>query len=421
MSNGDVLSALFTLAVRGDRVHHHSPPCTTDHSSHQYMITLTKMEWTGESKEHASCANALLVNVMTCTQQYSGNNDSNNNNNNNGHLFLDFLTAMDRLVGAAKESRNGNMKMSLMELTEALKECECNELFFESKLLQLDFQDLEMLYVAFFACEKKRKGSRTLSSFSFRTNKCSVGDASYINDGYEVELKYLEQNTRGSRGGKKKGATTCEDSDTCLLVLRKAYRLKSELSKAQLDDDLLKCLKTILEKHIKVGNLYACALMMSEYEERYVEDLITGCLGDEDKFMVHKVCLEIVNNIWNKGPIPDISECLKCTRLCTLATRLVPNGVRAYAMLCTIYKLIHETKRAYQCATNFLQNVDGTNEEMMVMLVMCQVDEGKAQSVLTRLKNMEANGIRMTRNMVAVRGVLLLLEGNVDQGVSISI
>ena len=321
----------------------------------------------------------------------------------------DKNNTMDVLVKAATEAREGNIKKSVVELNDGLKECKGNEDLFLSKLIELDFQDLEMLYVAFCGSEKKRKGSK-LGSFK---KKSSVGDASFTNEGFEVEFK-SDQNSWG-RGKKKSQGNINEESDICLSCLRKAYNLQREIKMADLKEDIF---KLVLETHIKVENYYPCVLLLAESQHKYTDKKILS-LNNQQKYAMFDICMSIVTNILKDGSMPDVSEGNQCINYCILAIKLLPSIMKPHSILCNIYKMRNETKRACQIATSFLQEVDPKNDYIMLLLVLCQVDEGKTQSVLKRLNNMEQNGLQLTKNMVATRGLLLIISGYIEQGVKI--
>lgn len=320
---------------------------------------------------------------------------------------IDHKTAMRALVDAATEARDGNIKKSSFALSQGLKECGGSDDLFLSKLTELDFQDLEMLYVVFCGPDKKRKGSSKIGSFK---KKSSVGDSSFTNEGFETEFKTDQQNSWGRK--RKSPVNLSDESENSMYCLCKAYRLNREF-KATKSSEVLRIL---LEIHTKVANYHPCVQLLTACQANVAEEYVSE-LKDEEKNILCELSVSIVMDILKDGHIPDTREGNECIKYCLFAIKLFPNIMKPHSILCYIHKIRDETNQALRIATTFLQEVDPKDDHMMLILVLCQVDENKTESVLKRLNAMEQNGLCLSTNIVVARGFMLILINQTKNGV----
>ncbi|XP_066926748.1 tetratricopeptide repeat protein 34-like [Clytia hemisphaerica] len=284
------------------------------------------------------------------------------------------------LMNAIAECKNKNIKKASVEFNESYSATYSNDDLFTSKLLELSFQDLEILYQSLCADMKNRRSSKQHEKKGSFKKKSSVSDSSFANAAYEGEMR-SSSSSSSSLGRKRSQISLNEESILGKACLRKAYLLYRDLQKPEYQNTQSEAFLNIAQIHLKVENFHSCAILCVEFLEKFTVERFLCQLDDVQIGKIADICLFIAAK--ESGGV-DIDAKIQYSKM---AARLQPNNPDPVLSLCNLYRYNNETEKAFATCKVYLDEVDANCESMIVTQMICLTDSSKHALVISHLED----------------------------------
>lgn len=318
------------------------------------------------------------------------------------------------LLNAVSEAKNKNIKKANVEFNQSFLETKEKEELFLSKVLELEYQDLEALFLCICGSEKNRRSSKQQEKRG-SLKKSSVGDLSFSNSAYENELKLNLQN--GSLGRKRSQVSLNEESIQGKNCLRKAYYLRREIMKVDFEEDSI---RTMISIHLKAENYYPCVVLLTDILSKPFFEPILISLDDSEKFKMGQICVFVVTNVIQNKSSLSSTDFKTANEHAQLACKLMPNEEKPFELLCKIYRKANETSKALAIAKTFLEEVNKSAEEIIIQKVFCLIDNGDCINALHLIEStLSECEIRNLKEFTILKGFLSFLSEDTAKGMDI--
>jgi len=339
--------------------------------------------------------------------------NSSLNSDNASESERETTATMLVLMNAIAECRNKNTKKAVVEFNESYSATHDNDDLFTSKLLELSYGDLELLYQTLcYGDGKHRRSSKQYEkkSGSFK-KKTSVGDISFANAGFEAEMR-PSSSSSSSLGSKRSQVSLTEDSLQGKTCLRKAYLLLRDIQRTDEPNTQNEAFLNIGNIHLKVENFYTCAVLCVEYKEKFTVEHFLCTLDDVQRKRIADICLLIASK---KPPSIDIEPRIEYSKM---AVKLQPNIVQPVACLCNLYRVNNETEKAFATAKIFLDEINSEDEDILTLQIICLTDTSKLPLAIEHLQDFLQRNPNYEQ-LTIMLSVLYILSSECEKGIDI--
>lgn len=318
------------------------------------------------------------------------------------------------LMNAVAEAKNKNYKKCAVEFNQSLVEAESAEHLLLSKLLELELQDLEILYQALCSGERSRRSSKQQEKKGSFKKKLSVDDGGFSNGAYEGELRSSTSST--SIGRKRSQTSLSGENIPGKSCLRKAYSLAHDMLKSETQNEAF---TNIVNIHLKAENYYSCTVYCIEFKEKPIVEKFLCTLDDSQTYKISQVCLFIASKDTRPDNIGHHSFNAK-SRLeySKLAYKLQPNSMKTVETLCKLYRVNNETEKAHSMAKTFLEEIDSKCEAIVLLEIMCLLDKAEYENAKSNLRQALKDNDD-GKQLKVVEAILYILEKETNNGIEI--
>ena len=339
------------------------------------------------------------------------------------HGNIQETSVMLLLQNTTEEARKRNYKKALVEFHQSFKETKNDVDIFLSKLLELKFKELELLFLCLFGCDKNRRSSKQHEKkASNPKKKIAVSDFSFSNNAYELEAAKpvsKGENQSGDHNSQKTHSLRIfkdppnfiDISNQVKDCLRRAFYLVRDLNSSKTREQSL---KAILEIHYKVENYYPCAVLFVENRDQKFIDKLIFELDDTRRYKLCQICLLVATNVTQYYRKIDT---LTSLNFCKLACKLSPQDKRANEILCYLYRQNNETENAFSVAKHYLDEIQSNSPSILIQMFLCEIDYGKIDQVLSHLTKLMIEQAEGFVNYLILRILTLIYSSKVVDGI----
>ena len=305
------------------------------------------------------------------------------------------------LMNAIAECRNKNVKKACVEFNESYNATYSNDDLFTSKLLELSFDDLELLYQTVVGSSGAGDGRSRRSSKqndnkkgSFKKKTSISESSSFANAAYEgcsgemrsasSSSSSLGRKTSSSSLGRKRSQVSLSDQENIQgrSCLRKAFMLVRDLHKPEYQNTQSEAFLTIANIHVKVENFYSCAVLCVGFKEKFTVERFLSTLNKQEVGKIAEFCQSIGSSKGSSGFDTDSR-----INFAKVAVKLNSESSEPVALLCSLYRLNNETEKAIATTKVFLEEIDPNNENIMALKLICMTDNARHNIVISHLES----------------------------------
>ena len=340
------------------------------------------------------------------------------------------------LMNAVAECRNKNVKKACVEFNESYnKATYSNDDLFTSKLLEMSFGDLELLYQTVCSIDSKSRRSskqhdgKNRSGNSFK-KKSSISDtSSFANAAYEGGagsvgssnggVGEMRSSTSSSSLGRKRSQVSLSDQENIQgkSCLRKAYMLIRDLNKPEYQNTQSEAFLTIAQIHLKAENFYSCTVLCVEFKDKFTVERFLDTLDPQQVERIAEFCVSITSSPKESGAgsVVDLESRIQFAKM---ALKLRPNSAEPSALLCNLYRLNNETEKALAIVKVYLEEVNETDEYILALKSICITDNSKYAIAISNLECLLTQHPE-SRRLSMVLSIVYVLKGESEKGMEV--